>query len=106
MYESIGMSFSENYLSLENEKEFLIEFLFELTIAYRALRGGSPNELRQINEINHRVLNRLRDLESGEKWSTRKDTLDVIYTHLKNAPGIAPEVSVASKKAFERTINK
>jgi len=27
----------------------------------------------------------------------------MIYTHIKNAPAIAAEVSLASEKAFERT---
>jgi len=100
--EELVISFAEKYLSIVNEKEFLMEFLFELTIAYRSLRGSAPDELWQINEINHRLLNRVRDLENGEKWSSKEDTLDMIYIHLRNAPAIAGEVSLASKKAFEK----
>ena len=95
MYESIVNTFSEKYLNITDEKEFLIEFLFQLTISYRSLRGSSLDDLRQINEINHRVLNRIIDLDCGETWSTKEDTLDMIYTHLKNAPAIAGEVSLA-----------
>ena len=105
-------TFNENYLSLETKEEiFLIEFLFELTIAYRALNAESaenniPYGLKQINELNHRLLNRLRDLQNGETWSTKEDTLEMIEHHIRLAPFISGWVSVAVKKALTRTLNK
>ena len=95
-------SFSDKYLSIRNEKEFLIEFLFQLTISYRSLRESDAYDLSQVNEINHRILNRVRDLENKEKWTSKESTLDSIHTHLRNAPSIVADVSFASERAFEK----
>lgn len=78
----------------ETEISVWIEFLFQLTIGGRSFTNQSP-ELEQINEINHRVLNRIRDLRDGEKWSSVEDTFEMIGRHVSSAPTIVGSVSRA-----------
>lgn len=94
------------FMNPEDERKYLIELLFQLTIVFRdqneTLSGDErQTSLVQINEINHRILNRIRDLDQGEKWTTRKATGDRILKHLENAPKLAPMFKWASEKAYE-----
>lgn len=64
-------------LSHGKEEDFLREFLFQLTIAARAVAVEPGTEcidrldgLKQINEIEHRVLGRLRAWGRGENGSS------------------------------------
>jgi hypothetical protein len=102
-------NFSKRYLGLERSEEevFLIEFLFNLTVAYRTVFSseGEDSEaiqfgLKQINELNHRLLNRLRDLRVGEKWSTQQSTVDIVEYHAKLSPIISGWVGRAASDAF------
>ena len=96
----------EEYLANpENEKKYLIELLFQLTIVFRdqneSLSGDERRiSLVQINEINHRILNRIRDLGVGETWTTRKATGERILKHLERAPKLSPMFKWASEKAY------
>jgi len=89
-----------------NEESYLIEWLFQLTIAYRDLSDSLEGEernvaLSQINEINHRILNRVRDLKNGEKWTTRESTAERMLHHCNIAPKIKSLVKYASEQAFK-----
>ena len=104
--------FRKRYLGLKNEEEqaFLIEFLFCLTICYRTVFSIEEEEpadiqfgLKQINELNHRILNRLKDLRTGEDWSTQKDTVEMIEHHVKLSPIISGWVGRAASDAFSKT---
>ncbi|MEC4725165.1 hypothetical protein HWQ46_06310 [Shewanella sp. D64] len=100
--------FEEQYLALSNQEEkFLIELLFELTISYRAIsieykENDITYALKQVNELNHRILNRLRDLKNEEPWSTKEETVEMINHHIKLAPYISGWVGTAASKAFSR----
>jgi len=89
---------------VQNEEDFLIELLFELTISFRVLNEekGSIRNLSQINEINHRILNRLRDLKSGENWSSKNYLVDNINRHVKSAPDISGYIGAAISRAYDK----
>jgi hypothetical protein len=61
--------FEDIYKNLEkDEVEFLLEFLFQLTIVGREIHSElecevKSNLTKQLNEINHRVLNRIQALK-------------------------------------------
>lgn len=101
-------SFESKYLGLgQSEEEYILELLFQLTISYRALFEGEQCKdiaygLKQINELNHRLLNRVRDLRNGEQWSTKEDTIEMIKHHVMLAPIIKTWVAYAASKAFEK----
>lgn len=104
-------NFSKIYLELKRSEEeaFLIEFLFNLTVAYRTVFSsvGEDSEaiqfgLKQINELNHRLLNRLRDLRAGEKWSTQQSTVEIVEHHVKLSPIISGCVGRAASDAFHK----
>jgi hypothetical protein len=104
-------NFSKRYLSLERSEEeiFLIEFLFNLTVAYRTVFSSEGEDsaeiqfgLKQINELNHRLLNRLRDLRAGEKWSTQQSTVEIVEHHVKLSPIISGWVGRAASDAFNK----
>ena len=89
------------------EEEYILEFLFQLTISYRALYEEEQTQeivygLKQINELNHRLLNRVRDLRKGEQWSTKEDTIEMIKHHINLAPIIKTSVGHAAFSAFEK----
>ena len=90
----------------EKERRYLLELLFELTIVFRDQQITTAGEnrmeaLKQINEINHRVLNRIRDIEAGEKWTSRESTGQRILSHLDKAPNLKPMFKWASERALE-----
>ena len=102
--------FEEKYLAIgePKESEFLIEFLFNLTIAYRSLSESFATDhealdnLKQINEINHRVLNRLKAITSSDKFHTREAMPQRVAHHVGMAPEIASNVAFAASRAFEQ----
>jgi hypothetical protein len=96
-------------LNRSEEEAFLIAFLFNLTVAYRAIFSIEDEDskniqfgLEQINEINHRLLNRLQDLRVGEKWTTQQNTLERIAHHAKLSPIITGWVGRAASDAFNK----
>lgn len=96
-------SFSEKYLALGSDEEtFLIEFLYELTMLYRRTGATEPNGevghiLRQINELNHSTLNRLRDLHQGEQGFTKESMIEAVESLAPRIPGL---VERAALRAF------
>ena len=102
------MEFHEAYLKAEqNESNFLIEFMFQLTIFGREIHmdlEGDRQSLatKQLNEINHRVLNRLRDISSENSWSDRSYVVDTISNHVSNAPFIKSRVDYCASEALSK----
>jgi len=100
-----------SYLTIdpELEEEFLIHLLFELTIAYRSVSSDEKEDcnhiqdgLKQINEINHRVLNRIRDIRQNGDWFTKESTWEMIEHHINLSPLISGWVKRAIKNAFNK----
>lgn len=90
-------------MALRSEEEnFLVEFLFELTILYRHI-GATESEgevghgLRQINELNHSILNRLRDLRQGEEGVATESVIEAVESLASYIPGL---VERAAERAF------
>lgn len=79
-----------------------LDFMFQLTIAGRSF-ANDARELGQINEVNHRILNRIRDLRDGEKWSTAEYTIGMIEEHVSTAPAIHGHISRAFRVALKRS---
>ncbi len=82
-------------VSPKDELKLLEEFVFELAITGKAICTGevmSRDEkltgLKQVNEINLRVLNIVSQIRNGDTWSNRESTLDMICNHAKRAPHI------------------
>ena len=102
--------FEEKYLAIEDSREtdFLIAFLFNLTVAYRSLSSEYRSEndaitnLKQINEINHRVLNRLSAISGTDKFHTREALPQSVAHHVNLAPQISTDVAFAAERAFEQ----
>ncbi len=100
--------FNEIYSEVsENEFEFLIEFLYQLTIFTRQVHSAWQGRelidtVIQINEINHRVLNRIRDLKSFNAWSEMDYLLEMVPHHIAMAPDIEPGIGYAAEEAYER----
>lgn len=96
-------------IPVEKEEEVLEEFLFELTIAFRAVRSieGLQGDdlikaLRMINEINHRVLNRIRALRTDRQSSFPDYVAEMVTHHVHQAPVIAGWVGAALDRALKR----
>ncbi|NRB42099.1 MAG: hypothetical protein HRU20_27125 [Pseudomonadales bacterium] len=100
--------FSDKYMELgAKEETFIIEFLNQLTVAYRAVNEEASDEdklfgLQCINEMNHRLLNRYRDLQTGESWTTKELTIELVEHNIKLAPCISGAVGYAASHAFEQ----
>ncbi len=91
----------------EKEESFIIEFLNQLTVAYRVVNEEASDEdklfgFQCINEMNHRLLNRYLDLKSGESWTTKELTIDLVEHNIKLAPCISGSVGYAANHAFGR----
>lgn len=92
----------------DKEIEILEDFLFELTIAIRSVfpieqmeSETSIQGLRMINEINHRVLNRIRDLRAGRN-ALPDYVAEMVTHHVRQAPAIAGWVGTALERALAR----
>jgi hypothetical protein len=105
----MNRKFEEYYEEIEiNELNFLIEFMFQLTIIGRQVHhelSGESLELaaKQLNEINHRILNRVRDIGNEESWCKKEYLLKMIPHHIKLAPQIGNGVAFAASKAYSKT---
>ena len=102
------MEFQEAYIEAEkDEMKLLLEFMFQLTIFGREIHMDLVGEkqssaTKQLNEINHRVLNRLRDISSESSWSDRSYVIDTVSTHISNAPFIKSRVDYCASKALSK----
>ena len=72
----------------KNELKLLEEFIHELAIAGKAISTGdvmSRDEkligLKQLNEINLKVLNIVSQIRDGNTWSNRESTLKMICNY-------------------------
>ena len=88
-------------LGSSDEVSFYLAFLFHMTIVGRMF-WGHADHLKQVNEINHRVLNRIRDLRSSKQWSTADYAIDSIENHVSQAPELEESVRRAFVDAFDR----
>ena len=93
------------------EEAFIIEFLNQLTAAYRIVNAEASDEnkllgLQCINEMNHRLLNRYQDLHGGESWTTKELTIKQVEHNIKLAPCISGEIGYAASRAFEKVGTK
>ncbi len=93
-----------NFINVRSNDELklLEEFVFELTIVGRAVchseiisRDEQLNGLKQINEINLRVLNIILQIQKGETWPNKEGTWDMICNRVKREPHIASWVESA-----------
>lgn len=70
----MNQSFEAIYKNIKDkEQEFLLEFMFQLTILGQLIHleldgENRSNASKQLNELNHRILNRLRDLGKEDPW--------------------------------------
>lgn len=91
----------------EGEKAFLLEFMFQLTIINRQFHcelAGDQLQLatKQLNEINHRVLNRVRDIGKSEPWCEKEYLLEMVPHHIGLTPIIEKGVNYAAAKAHAK----
>jgi hypothetical protein len=95
------------------EIEVLQEFLFQLTVACRCVGGaeGSKGQLageelitayRGINEINHRVLNRIRATKTGDESFAPDYVERMVLHHARHVPSIAGYVAWALDRALAK----
>jgi len=97
IYEQVG----------SNELEFLHEFMFQLTILGRLIHLDFDGDDRlsaakQLNELNHRILNRVRDLGKEDPWCKREYLLKMVSHHTKLAPQIESGVVNSASKALSK----
>lgn len=88
-------------LGSSDEVSLYLEFLFHMTIVGRMFWGHAEH-LKQVNEINHRVLNRIHDLRSTKQWSTADYAIDSIENHVSQAPELEDSVRRAFADSFKR----
>ena len=104
----MSRSFAEIYNEVvERELEFLHEFMFQLTILGRLVHIDLEDEsklqaLKQINELNHRILNRVRDLGNEESWCKKEYLIRMVSHHISLAPKIESGVISAATKALAK----
>jgi hypothetical protein len=87
-------------IASSDEVSVYLEFLFQMTIVGRMF-WGHADHLKQVNEISHRVLNRIRDLRSTKQWSTSNYAIDSIENHLSQAPELEDSVRRAFADSFK-----
>ncbi len=92
----------------DNELTLLEEFLLELTFAIRSIcldneitKDEQLIGLKQINEINHDVLNVIWKIRNGESWSNKEETWNIICNHVRLAPYIAGWVGTAVIRSLQ-----
>lgn len=102
--------FEEVYAEISSsEKEFLLEFMFQLTIVGRQLHSeleGEPlsSASKQMNEINHRVLNRIKGIEDEGSFFSKEYLLEMVAHHVNLSPVISNGVDYAANKARAKVI--
>ena len=92
----------------KNELKLLEEFIHELAIAGKAISTGdvmSRDEkligLKQLNEINLKVLNIVSQIRDGNTWSNRESTLKMICNYANQAPHITHWVGTAFIRSLQ-----
>jgi len=98
-------------VSTKDELKLLEELIFELALAGKAICTGevlSRDEkltgLKQLNEINIRVLNIVSQIRNGDSWSNKESTFDMIHNHAKRAPHVSHWVGNAIIRSLQ-TVN-
>jgi hypothetical protein len=96
-----------------DELRLLEEFVFELTVAGRAVclsetisRDKQLSGLKQINEINFRVLNIILQIQKGEIWPNKKGTWDMISNRVKREPNNSSWVESAMIRSLQSLKDK
>ena len=91
-----------------DELRLLEEFVFELTVAGRAVclcetisRDAQLSGLKQINEINFRTLNIILQMQKGDTWPNKKGTWDMICNRVKREPTISSWVESAMIRSLQ-----
>jgi len=101
--------FVDIYTSIKvSEKEFLLEFMFQLTIIGRQLHSELKAEplssaSKQISEINHRVLNRIKGMDGSDSFFNKEYLMKMVPHHVGLAPEIDDGVVYAAKKAYAKS---
>lgn len=97
----------------EDELNLLEEFIYELTMAGATICCGKIfsryellNGLKQINEINLRVLNIILQIQNGEHWPNKYSTWDMICNRVKRAPYIEGWVETAMIRSLQTLKDK
>ena len=104
----MSQKFQEIYDSIaENELDFLLEFMFQLTILGRQIAIDFEGENRvqafkQLNELNHRTLNRARVIGVSDPWCTKKYLSEYVVHHVGLAPYIEAGVNYAAVQALSK----
>lgn len=104
----MNLSFEAIYINVKDkEHEFLLEFMFQLTILGRLIHleldgENRLNASKQLNELNHRILNRLRDLGKEDPWCNKEYLLKMVPHHIGLAPQIKSGVINAASKALAK----
>lgn len=95
----------------KDELKLLEELIFELAIASNAIctsdvmtRDEKLTGLKQLNEINIRVINIVSQIRSGDSWSNKESTFDMIHNHVKRAPHVSHWVGNAIIRSLQ-TVN-
>ena len=102
------MDILEAYLREQIDEElFLLQVLFQLTIAFRCIQSESQTEngyqkLKQINEINHRILSRINALKVGSDYPSRESLVRQISNHINNVP----DISCLIRHSWEQALAK
>ncbi len=100
-----------NALNQADKTKFYRLLARELTVVNRATWSDAQatetertDRLKWLNEIMHRVLNRLIDLsDEGESW-TDQEVWDLIKQHVAQNKAISDEVSWAIKRSYEQVL--
>ena len=92
----------------KHELKLLEELIFELAMTGKIICTGealSRDEkltgLKQLNEITLRVLNINLQIRSGDTWSNKESTLEMIFNYAKRAPHITHWVSSAIIRSLQ-----
>ena len=95
-------------INTKDELKLLEELAFELAMTGKIICTGetlSRDEkltgLKQLNEIILRVLNINLQIRSGDTWSNKESTLEMIFNYAKRAPHITHWVSSAIIRSLQ-----
>lgn len=96
-------------LSRSDKIRFYIVLARDLTIATRMIWADlhlsdaeRVEQMKWVNEVQHRVINRLADLHGDYGTWTEQQVWDVIWQHLAQDRATAAHVRGALKRAYER----
>ncbi|MEM7165874.1 MAG: hypothetical protein AAF581_10440 [Planctomycetota bacterium] len=88
-------------MSLAEQVTTWQRFLLQLTVFGGRCYSSDAPTMAQINEINHRVLNRVLDIQNAEKWTSTEGTFDMIRHHVGLAPALESAVEHALRRALD-----